>query len=426
MEAIKAGRHEAHGNYYSDVEALGLIKRTNPRQAVLTKAGTSFLGTKREHRDDPARAEYELIRVLYFSGIAHPIRVEQTLSSKRQNLLRFLDACITTPGAKAVLRNPKLLAIAEALPQFPGSLQRFLRLPVDQLEALSELGETGFASLWSETASPQGLGRLSKKIAGDYSRAAERRLHFLMAMVLHEIRSDLIRRGHLFDELQVPAPFSNLVTERDILALADKYTDELRVVEEQGRILVFLRPDVLPAPTAPTVSVVGIRTPGHRLRSPRRVTGRLRQTNTQRRMIEVALGKEAEDYAEKMILAPRYGNRLVRVGHTDRENAPLADGDLPGADFYLTGSDSTRGLRFLEIKSSTGKIPSTIAITRMEYLRAKKCYSDGLPYEIYVIVFLQPEDPPRVLHIPNFSEIASGLTVDQLVSFELSLKHSSS
>jgi len=419
LEAIANGQYEDHGNYYSDVEAIGLIRRTGPRRAVLTRAGVLFLSTKSEYRGDPPRAEYQLIRALYFSGFSHPARVEQTLSNKRQNLLRFLDTCVTTPGARAVLRNPKLLAIAEALPQFPGSLQSFLRLPVEQLEVLAELGETDFANLWSETNPPQGLGRLARKIAGDYSRAEERRAHFLMAMVLHEIRVDLIRRGRLFDELRIPAPFSNLITERDFLELADRYTDELRVVEEQGRILVFIRPDVLPVPTAPTVTVVGVRAPSHRPRRQRSTTGRLRQVSTRRRVIEAALGKEAEDYVERMILAPRYGNRLMRVGHTDRESAPLADRNLPGADFYLTGSSSLDGSRFFEIKSSTGKIPTTITITRTEYLRAKKCQVDGLPYEIYIVVFLLPEDPPKVLHIPNFAEIASRLRIDQLVSFEL-------
>ncbi len=419
LEAIANGQHQGHPNYYSDPETVGLIRRTGDREAALTRAGSLFLETKTEYREDPVRSEYELVRALYFSGISHPARVEQVLSEKRQNLLRFLEACITTPGARVLLRNPKLLAIAEALPQFPGSLQRFLRLPVDQLEEFAQLGEAGFASLWAETNPPPGLGRLAKKIGSDYSRAEERRLHFLMAMALHEIRVDLVRRGRLFDEFSIPEPYANLITERDILELAGNYTDEIRVIEEQGKVLVFLRPDVLPAPSRPRVSVVGVRTLGRRRRVQRTATGRLKQQNVRRRIMEVALAREAEDYAEKMLLGPDHGSRLIRVGHTDRENAPLADSELPGADFYLRNRDINRGVRFFEIKSAVRHLPSSITITKAEYLRAKKCHLEGIPYEIYVVVFLRPEDPPQVLHIPNFAEIASRLAIEELVSFEI-------
>lgn len=420
LEAIASGQHDDHPNYYSDPESLGLVRRNGRGMGVLTRAGRLFLDTKGTCQDEPARAEYELIRILYFSGINHSADADRFLTEKRQHLLVFLDACITTPAARMILREPKLLAIAEGLPRFPGSLQRFLRLRADDLNALGELGERGFSSLWREEASPAGLGRLAKKIGGDYTRAEIRRSHFLMAMLLHEIRTTLMRRGRLFDQLHIPAPFSNLITEEDVLELCHNYTDELRVMREEGKVMVFLRPDILPTPTAPRVRVIGIRTTRGRPRRTRRATGRVRTGSTGRRVTEAPLAKEAEDYIERMILRPKYRSKLVRVGHTDRESIPLADLELPGADFYVRRNGrQSRGAKYFEVKSAIGRPPASIRITRAEYRRAKKCHSDGLPYEVYVVVFLTPEQTPSVLRIRDFAAKASHLSLDDLSSIEI-------
>lgn len=130
---------------------------------------------------------------------------------------------------------------------------------------------------------------------------------------------------------------------------------------------------------------------------------------------------EAEDYIERTILKPRHGKALVRVGHTDREFVLLSDGSIPGADFYVKEKNPKKGIRFYEIKSALNSVPASIRITRSEYMRAKKCHAVGLPYEIYIVVFLQSTAKPKVLHIPDFAAKAADLTLDHIVSFDIAL-----
>ncbi len=420
LNEIHDGSHSAHPNYYSDPESLGLVEKVGTR-GRLTRAGRQFLDTAPSCRNSPSRAEFELVKILYFSGLPRRPRVDEFLDGKRQNLLRLLSDCHLTSNSELLLKRPKLLAIAEALARFPGALQRFLEMRSSNLTDLEALGEGGFSRLWSEANPPIGLGRLVRKIGGDYTRAEERRLHFLIAMVLNEISQDLSRRGRLFDELRLPLPYSNLITPKYLLENHAAYTDDIRVAEEEGRILAFLNPQVVKVPAVPIVTQIGIRVP--KRHAGRRGTKKVkvRQPTSRRRVIDLVMAKEAEDYLERTILKPKHGNALVRVGHTNRELQLLADGSTPGADFYVKKANSKKFLCFYEVKSALNSTPAAIRITRAEHSRAKECFAQGIPYEIYVVVFLQAVEMPKVLHIPDFATKANALALEHVVSFEIAL-----
>ena len=138
-------------------------------------------------------------------------------------------------------------------------------------------------------------------------------------------------------------------------------------------------------------------------------------------MIDQVLAKEAEDYVERAILRPKHGQSLVRAGHTEREFVLLSDGAVPGADFYVKEENPKRGNCFYEVKSAINNAPASIRITRAEFTRAKKCHGEGLPYEIYVVIFLKTAPTPKVLHIPDFAAMAVGLTIDHTVAFDIAL-----
>jgi hypothetical protein len=420
LREIAKGSHSDHPNFYSDPESLGLIERISGR-GRLTRAGELLLSTAPTLRTNPARAEFELIKILYYSGLSHRPAVDEFLNGKRQNLLRFLSDCHLTANSELLLQSPKLLAIAESLPRFPGALHRFLELRSADLTAIGALGEAGFSSLWNERQPPAGLGRLARKIGGDYTRAEERRLYYLVSMTLLEIRKDLLRSGRLFDEIRLPQPFSNLVTPAFLISVHAAYTDEIRIAEEDNRILVFLDPRVVTAPAVPTVTKIGIRVPKRHSGRKGSKEPKVRQPSTRQRMIDQVLAKEAEDYVERAILRPKHGRFLVRAGHTDREFVLLSDGFVPGADFYATEKNPKRGIYFYEVKSAINNAPASIRITRAEYTRAKKCHGEGLPYEIYIVIFLKTAPTPKVLHIPDFAAIAVGLTIDHVVAFDIAL-----
>lgn len=421
LQQIASGSHSDHPNYYSDPESLGLIERIRD-PGRLTTAGNLFLSTAPTCRTSAARAEFELIKILYYSGMSHLPAVDEFLNVKRQNLLRFLTDCHLTANSELLLQSPKLLAIAEVLPRFPGALHRFLELRSTDLNALGALAEADFKSLWNERDPPAGLGRLASKIGGDYTRAEERRLHYLVAMVLHELRKDVLRSGRLFLELRIPPPFSNLVTPEFLVSSHAAYTDEIRIAEEEKRLWVFIAPQVVTAPAAaPAVTKIGIRVPKRHSGRPGSKETKVRQPSTRRRMIDLVLAKEAEDYVEQTILRPKHGKALVRAGHTDRELVFLDDGAIPGADFYVKERDPKKGICFYEVKSALNNVPASIRITRAEYTRAKKCHVEGLPYEIYVVVFLQTALAPKVLHIPDFAVLAVGLTLDHFIAFDIVL-----
>lgn len=125
----------------------------------------------------------------------------------------------------------------------------------------------------------------------------------------------------------------------------------------------------------------------------------------------------AEDWVEARLHDSYRHDRVQRIGHTDLEREPLADGYLPGADFIILDPDAEEPERFVEVKSATGSLPASIRLTASELQRAKLCADDGAPYDIWVVVF--DEDQTMSAVIPGFQETALQLTIEDLVSVEL-------
>lgn len=422
LQRIADGEYKAHPNYIGDPASLGLV-RSGAREARLTPAGEAFLGTRAATAGNSARAEYALVKVLFFSNFAHTARTVEFLNNKRQNLIRFLSDCQVTPSTKLLLEIPQLLAVAESVAGFRGALRSFLQLPQTSLRELAALSDPRFQALWPLASPPNGLGRLATKIGGDFRRASERRLHFIIANLLLELRRQLIQQGLLYRRLEIPYPYANLVGEKQLLDLHSLYTDDVRIAEENGEIVIFLNPNTarLPA-TVVTAINFGLRTPGTRSGGGRSApTGRVRTPAPARRILESALAREAEDYVQRVKLNPQFGHSLVRVGHTDREQVALADGLTPGADFYVKGGTDREGLRFVEIKSTLNSRPTQITITRAEYKRAVKCHENNIPYELYVVSFAVDRAEPQLYHMADFSSKAATLGFQDLSSFEVTI-----
>lgn len=420
LSEIDRGIKKSHPNYLSDPEAIGLVFRTKTG-GKLTRAGKIFLATRSKIQLSPERSEYELIKTLYYSDIKHNRSAADFLSAKRQNLYSFLERCHITPNSGMLLTQPKLLAIGEALAGFPGALEGFLRLNNNEMMALLKLGESGFQSLSSGAKGIKGFDRLVHKIASDYTRAEERRLHYLMAMLLNEIRADLSRNERQIEELKIPRPYSNLVTPEILARHSELYTDDFRIIQSEGQYVSVLASNQLPSFSLAQVIKAGLRIPSKRI-GQRSTTGhKTRIPQSGKILIDLPLAKEAEDYVEKYILNPKHHDALVRVGHSSKEMQTLVDGLLPGADFYSVNPREQSPTGFFEVKSSIEDGPSSIRITRGEYQRAKKCFDQKIPYEVFVVIFSYNLRQPTIYHIQNFAEICSKLTIDDLISFEIGI-----
>src|SRR5439155_27184635 len=88
-------------------------------------------------------------------------------------------------------------------------------------------------------------------------RAEERRLNYLMSVLINELRLGLERRGLLDGKLSIASPFSNLVAESDVVAMHSAYADDLAIGERNGDFLVFLDRTTAPAP--PSITQITIR-----------------------------------------------------------------------------------------------------------------------------------------------------------------------
>ena len=136
--------------------------------------------------------------------------------------------------------------------------------------------------------------------------------------------------------------------------------------------------------------------------------------------VRVPRAREAEDWAENR-LRGQYGHHtLVRYGHTNLESIPLSDGLLPGADFSLLEPYDEKTMMYVEVKSSEGSLPRSVRLTAAELRRAKRCAEEGTPYEIWIVVF--EGEIANVTRIDNFEQIASTLTIDDLVSVEVEVR----
>ena len=125
---------------------------------------------------------------------------------------------------------------------------------------------------------------------------------------------------------------------------------------------------------------------------------------------------EAEDWVENRVRQIYHGRCIRRIGHTPLELEVMDDGYLPGADIVVFDALGHDRERFIEVKSAVGTFPFSIRLTASELQRAKRCSEDGLPYDIWVIVF---EDSPSATVIPNFEQNSVQLTIDDLVSLDI-------
>lgn len=419
MEAIQNGAISTHSNFFSDPAAIGLVRQT-PQGGRLTPAGRAFLQTKPFGYSNPDRAEYCLLKTLYYSRFNHTRVAARFLHEKKSHLENFLSLCSPTPARQLLLQRPKLLTVAEYISCIPTALLRLLQMDSTFLLQLAELGEPAFDAL-GQSDDPPGLSRFCHKIASDYTRASARRLHTLLSMALLAVRANLLAAQMDFDTLSIPYPFCNLLSETDLFKLAAKYTSDIEIAPDPSGYLVLLNEfEVAPPPATPVQTLV-LRS--LQPRTPRtRTTATIPQTRppaTSFIVVDAALSHHAESYFETHPCARAHGNALLRVGHTNLETVPLEDGLVPGADFIVGPPDAPQ--RFIEIKATRNDPPQSINLTRGEYLRAKRCHDTGVPYQMFVLTFNTPLTSPRLYEIKDFAALANSLTLSQLLSLHIPL-----
>jgi len=421
LQDIDNGLHNPHSNYYSDPETVGLISRTGATSAVLTSAGREFLDTATLYYNDPQRAEYALNDILYYRGHSLSNRAARLLRTKRGYLNEFLRQCRLTPNAEMILNNDRLLVIAEMLSSFGSALERFLLCDPSHLLAFRDLGEDGFKSLLDGRSVHQGYKTLARRIGGDYTRASVRRRNYLISHLFLELRAQLRASGGQVLPLVIPYPFANLVTPAMAARAAPLFMDDIRVYPEVGGYMVFLE-EAAATQAASVTSVQSLTLiPRRGLTRRRQVssgTGVRRQAVGQY-TVDAPLAVEAEDVAEQ-ILRATHGNLVWRVGHTSAETLTLGDGLLPGADIIILDNGGIP-VRFIEVKSSRTDPPSSIRLTGAEYARAIRCGLDGVPYDIYVVCFVEGQPAPSVWVGSDFEQAIAGLTIEDLLSMEFGI-----
>lgn len=396
LEDIKQGRSRTHGNFFSDPAAIGLVDNS-VRPRVLTPAGEKFLSYKPYLYKKPAEAEYRLVEILYFSGFSFNARVQSFLHKKRRHMLRVLKGLVaaSSPKRQLFLAEPRLLVIIELIANFPGALKRFVALSENDLKALVQLGEKGFDRLGSNCTlysgdTLRGFKKLCHRIGSDYTRAEERRLHYIFSMTLLEIKQSISLREAKV--LTVPAPFSNLINEFDIYRRYSSYTTDITVWLEDSTFFVSAYEEAF-ATTTP-VQVVTHRAKIQPQTKPpsgvasKPVTAPVRQRRKTYAMPTVyvsdpIVSERSEDLVEQALQA-KYRSRLIRVGHREGEIYSLSDGLVPGADFYVVDKNN-QPVEFIEVKSVTRQPPVEISITRAELTRAIKCSAQGKPYVLMLV-----------------------------------------
>jgi hypothetical protein len=420
IHEINQGLSRGHGNYFSDPAAIGLIDNT-VRPCVITPAGYAFLEYRSTLRNNPLRAEYELLKILYFSQHSHSTSVQQFLSTKRDHLASVLGQFSPTPIRHLFLTHPKLFVIAELIASFPGAVERLISLPEADLLGLEALGESGFKNLCSGAGFPSGLKNLCQRISGDYTRSEERRLHYLMSMCLLTIAQEL--PSHTSLSLVVPRPYCNLLTESDIYHFHNQYTNDINVwfdgVNFQVSSSLALPIGTVVSPVSPLQAVAlqpqtaipsgkGIAPPIHQSRRTRRSSKRSQVTV----VFDPILSERAEDLAENTVLRPQYGDQLFRIGHRTGEMIALPDGMVPGADFYVTDA-SPNPIEFIEIKSVAGPPPFNVAFTRAEFLRTQRCVAAGIPYRLILVDITTA----HFYEVTHFAHSLSVLQIGETVQF---------
>jgi len=412
LDEINQGIYRGHGNYYSDPATIGLVNKTG-HPPTLTPAGLRFLSHKKTLYNDPAKAEYQLIKTLYFSDYEHSPEVQDVLEAKQKHMLKVLEQFSPSQSCRLFLSQPDLLVIAELIASFPGAVPRLVNLPPHDLLDLAGLGENGFKKLCSGQGFLPGLARLCRRIGCDYTRGQERRLHYIINMALISIAKNIPHNKAV--PLVIPSPFSNLLTEIDVYKLHSFYTSDIVIwfdgtsyqtsssiaPQVTPRAVSAIRPLSIQLQTG-TPSGTGIASSNDNKRKRRRAAKPTKTTI----IIDQIASERSEDFIESNVLSTQYGPQLVRVGHRVGEILSLPDGLVPGADFYVI-NDVDQPIEFIEIKSISGNPPVDVSLTRAEYLRACRCAGEKIPYRIFLV------NLPNG-HIYELSDFASEISIANL------------
>ena len=421
IEAISNGELGSHSHFLSDPVRAGLVD-VSGNAPVLTSAGQQFLSNKAAHYMEEATAEYDLLKALYFSNHSHTTRTTAFLQQKRDHMNVALQQFMPAPSRKLFFKHPSLLVIAELIASFSGAVTKLLQLPDQSLIALASLSEEEFRNLNGKRKLPTGLTRLCERIANEYRRSEERRLHHLMSMTLLSIAASIPRSSSV--PLTVPFPFSNFVTEQDIFEMYARYTSDVTIWHDgetyqvsssfaSAANSIAVSPPVVPPvrflPLPDKAPGTGTPVAANAVsRSKRRAS----QHTTAMIVYDQTVSERSEDYAEVEILKPRYGNALFRVGHRSGETMALEDGMVPGADFYVVDAKGIP-IEFIEVKSFSGNLPTQISLTHAEFLRAKDCSARNIRYRIVLVDVANA----RTYELSDFAQTASLLTVEELLQF---------
>lgn len=416
LDEINRKIYYRHGNFYSDPASIGLVDDST-RQRVLTQAGQAFLSYKSSLYNDPSRAEYQLIKILYFSGYTHSSTVQRFLKEKRDHMLNVISQFSYSPVYRLFLQKPRLLVIAELIANYQDAIPRLLKLPQQDLLALNDLGESGFKTLCSGTSFLPGLSRLCRRIGNDYTRGEERRLHYIMTMALLDIAQS-ISPTHA-STLVVPPPFSNLLNELDIYTIHSLYTSDI-IIWFDGTSYQVSSSLAIPYPTKPEVLSLALQpqaglpkgTSDAAANDLKRRKKRVAKPTKSTVIIDQIASERSEDFVGDNILYPKHGTQLVRVGHRTGEIISLPDGMVPGSDFYVI-NDNGDPIEFIEVKSISGNPPVNVSLTRAEYLRACYCAKNNIPYRLILVNLASGQ----VYEISDFISIIAVMTLSEVIQF---------
>lgn len=417
LEEICKGTTSGHPNFYSDPTSVGLVAGTQ-KNAKLTAAGKSFYNSRSLGHDNSYKAEYYLMRSLYFENHKHNSKAKMFLDSRLAHMYHFLSICSPTPNKNLLIEKPKLLTIAEYITKYKSALLKFMQLEPETLTKLEALGEKGFQTLIKKDV-PKGICRICRKIGGDYTRASNRRRDMIFSIAILTIRNSLLRSGKYFDRLQVPYPFCNLISEIDIANYAHLYTNEVEIVQDGLGFLALVKTITLSKAPKIEIEKFSFKRKNAKKVKIKKATkpSVARKPITKIHFFDSATGNQAETYLAKNILSKEYGKKLIRIGHTDLESRVLSDGLIVGSDF-LVGSFEKPEL-FIEVKSTKNFPPRRIQVTSNEYLRAKKCLNDKIKYILYILAFDDPQSCPRIYKNEEFAQEADSLQIIDLISLEI-------
>lgn len=134
---------------------------------------------------------------------------------------------------------------------------------------------------------------------------------------------------------------------------------------------------------------------------------------------------EAEDWVEAQLLREREST-VERFGSTHHDGDRLSDNLRVGADFLVKKANSNEILKFVEVKSSRKTLPNTIQLTASEFLRARQCVEDRIPYELWIVSYDAESAAFKVKHkriIEHFEQQLAEFTEQDFASFGVQLRY---